>query len=50
MSVPTSSDPHDFVVAIKTCAYDHGIDEDQVWTVLAIALRDELLATAAVQA
>lgn len=40
----------DFTVAIKTCAYDHGIDNDQVRTVLAIALRDELLATAAVQA
>ena len=38
----------DFTVAIKTCAYDHGIDDDQVRTVLAIALRDELLTTAPV--
>lgn len=40
----------DLTVAIETCAYDHGIDDDQVRTVLAITLRDELLTTAAVNA
>jgi len=40
----------EFTVAIRTCAYDHGLDEDQVRFVLAIVLRDELLATATVHA
>ena len=38
----------EFTVAIRTCAYDHGLDEDQVRFVLAIVLRDELLTTATV--
>lgn len=38
----------EFTVAIRTCAYDHGLDEDQVRFVLAIVLRDELLATTTV--
>ena len=36
--------PEDFSVAMKTSAYDHGIDEDQVRAVLAIVLRDVLVA------
>lgn len=38
----------EFTIAIRTCAYDHGLDEDQVRFVLAIVLRDDLLATATV--
>ncbi len=38
----------EFTVAIRTCAYDHGLDDDQVRFGLAIVLRDELLATTTV--
>ena len=38
--------PDEVESLIKTCAYDHGIDRGQVLDVLAVELRDKLLALA----